>query len=173
VLDEPTNDLDVETLEALEQRLTDYQGTLIAVSHDRHFLDAVVTKTLVFEADGIVRQYAGGYSDWAHQHRLLAIGEDKALGGEGKRTDKSRKKSANNKLSYKLKRELEGLPEKIEKLELKVERMNAEISHPDFYKQEHDQTAARIDELKSVERELSTSVERWAELEQLASQIDT
>jgi ATP-binding cassette subfamily F protein uup len=173
VLDEPTNDLDVETLEALEQRLSDYQGTLIAVSHDRHFLDAVVTKTLVFEADGIVRPYAGGYSDWARQHRALAIGEDKALAGEAKRSDKSRKKPANNKLSYKLKRELEALPEKIEKLELKVERMTEELSHPDFYKQDHDRTAARIDELKSVEEELSISVERWAELEQLASQFDT
>jgi ATP-binding cassette subfamily F protein uup len=172
ILDEPTNDLDVETLEALEQRLSDYPGTLIVVSHDRHFLDAVVTKTLVFEADGIVRPYAGGYSDWARQHRALAIGEDKALGETAKRAEKSRKKTASTKLSYKLKRELEALPARIEKLESKVERINREISHPDFYKQEHDLTAARIDELKSVELELSNTVDRWAELEQLASQQD-
>jgi ATP-binding cassette subfamily F protein uup len=172
VLDEPTNDLDVETLEALEQRLTDYQGTLIVVSHDRHFLDAVVTKTLVFEADGEVRQHAGGYSDWVRQHRALAIGEDKALGGEAKRTDKARRKTTSNKMSYKLKRELETLTEKIEQLERKVERITEEISDPDFYKQDHDQTSARIDELKSVEETLSASVERWAELEQLASVQD-
>jgi ATP-binding cassette subfamily F protein uup len=172
ILDEPTNDLDVETLEALESRLAGFQGTLIVVSHDRHFLDAVVNKTLVFEADGIVRLHAGGYSDWARQHRELAIGEDKALGSEQKRAEKARRKSSSNKLSYKLKRELEGLPSKIEKLELKVERMTEEISDPEFYKQNHDRTSARLDELKSVELELSNSVDRWAELEELASRQD-
>jgi ATP-binding cassette subfamily F protein uup len=173
VLDEPTNDLDVETLEALEARLVDYPGTLIVVSHDRHFLDAVVTKTLVFEADGAVRQYAGGYSDWARKHRNLAIGEDKIGAGEATLKEKSRKHSANTKLSYKLKRELDALPNKIEKLELRLDRITAEISEPDFYKQSHDVTSAKLDELKSVEQELSSFVDRWAELEELADSYGT
>jgi len=171
VLDEPTNDLDVETLEALEQRLTAYAGTLIVVSHDRHFLDAVITKTLVFEADGVVRQYAGGYSDWARQHRGLAIGEDKMAGAASKAPTKTRKASTNGKLSYKLKRELESLPNKIEKLELKLGKINAEISEPDFYKQDHDVTSAKLNELKSSEQALSDCVDRWAELEQLAARV--
>ena len=169
VLDEPTNDLDVETLEALEQRLGEYSGTLLVVSHDRHFLDAVVTKTLVFEADGAVKQYAGGYSDWARQHRALALGDDKPPVEKSKSTDRLKKASAPGKLSYKLKLELEALPERIERLEREVDRLNDEISDPDFYKQEHAVTSARLDTLKALEQELSITVERWAELEQLAT----
>jgi ATP-binding cassette subfamily F protein uup len=168
VLDEPTNDLDVETLEALESRLAEYAGTLIVVSHDRHFLDAVVTRTLVFEADGIVRAYAGGYSDWARQHHALAIGEDKIGAAGSQQTVKSRKRTGPTKLSYKLKRELETLPERIEHLELKLARLNEEIAQPDFYKQEHAVTRSRLDELETLEAELAISMDRWAELEQLA-----
>ncbi|HUF72918.1 MAG TPA: ATP-binding cassette domain-containing protein [Gammaproteobacteria bacterium] len=170
VLDEPTNDLDVETLEALEQRLGEYSGTLLVVSHDRHFLDAVVTKTLVFEADGAVKQYAGGYSDWARQHRALALGDDKPPGARSKSADRPKKTLAPGKLSYKLKLELEALPERIERLEGELDRLNDEISDPDFYKQDHAVTSARLDTLKALEQELSITVERWAELEQLAGQ---
>jgi ABC transport system ATP-binding/permease protein len=169
VLDEPTNDLDVETLEALEQRLDDYEGTLIVVSHDRHFLDAVVTKTLVFEADGVVRQYAGGYTDWTRQHHALAQGDDKPPAAKTKPADKPKKAQPPGKLSYKLKLELETLPERIEQLESEIDRINAEISEPGFYKQDHTVTSARLDELKSKERALSDSLERWTELEDLAS----
>jgi ATP-binding cassette subfamily F protein uup len=168
VLDEPTNDLDVETLEALEQRLVEYSGTLIVVSHDRHFLDAVVTRTLVFEADGAVTPYAGGYSDWARQHRALALGDDKPPVAKSRPAHQPKKAPAPGKLSYKLKLELKTLPARIEALEGEVERINAEISRPDFYRQEHAVTSARLDALEALERELSESVERWAELEQLA-----
>ncbi|MGD8340275.1 MAG: ATP-binding cassette domain-containing protein [Gammaproteobacteria bacterium] len=171
VLDEPTNDLDVETLEALEDRLAEFPGTLIVVSHDRHFLDAVVTRTLVFEADGVVRQYAGGYSDWARKHRDLAIGEDKTSSPDARSRERpSRRKDKDKaKLSYKLKRELDGLPDQIEKLESKVEALNDEISRPDFYRQDHAVTSARLEELRSLEHRLESSLDRWAELEQMAN----
>ena len=169
VLDEPTNDLDVETLEALEDRLAEYPGTLIVVSHDRHFLDAVVTKTLVFEADGNVRQYAGGYSDWLRQHHALAVGEDKDRAQPKPAAGKPRRANASNKLSYKLKLELEALPGRIEQLETELEAINTEIAAPDFYKQDHETTQARLDRLRALEDELEESMDRWAELEQLAS----
>ena len=173
ILDEPTNDLDVETLEALEARLQDFQGTLIVVSHDRHFLDAVVTKTLVFEADGVIRQYAGGYSDWQRVHRqALAIGEALPEAPQ-KAADKRQKKTVSRKLSYKDQRELDGLPEKIEQLEAAVDALNREIAEPDFYKQDHETTRAKLDELGSLERQLEQTVERWAELERQVSELET
>jgi ATP-binding cassette subfamily F protein uup len=170
VLDEPTNDLDVETLEALESRLRQYAGTLIVVSHDRHFLDAIVTRTLVFEADGAVHAYPGGYSDWVRKHRELAAGEDGRTEGSARPEPKRRPASAKPaKLSYKLKRELEALPDAIDRLETELMRLNEEIAKPEFYKQDHGKTRARLDALESLERELETSLDRWAELEQLQS----
>ena len=168
VLDEPTNDLDVETLEALESKLQDFPGTLIAVSHDRHFLDAVVTRTLVFEADGHVRQHAGGYGDWLRLNRLLASGEGKPV-TESRTPDPTREAAkAPAKLSYKLKLELEALPSRIEALEAELGRLNDEITEPDFYQQDHAMTRARLDALAALEAEIAESVDRWAELEQLA-----
>lgn len=170
VLDEPTNDLDVETLEALESRLDEYRGTLIVVSHDRHFLDAVVTSTLVFEADGVVRRYAGGYSDWAHHRHGLALGEEAMPGSSADtsappvvRTDK-----ANAKLSYKLKRELDGLPDRIAELERRVAALQAEVTAVDFYRGEPEHVQSRLAALTSATQELEQSVERWADLEQQA-----
>jgi ATP-binding cassette subfamily F protein uup len=170
VLDEPTNDLDVETLEALETRLAEFAGTLIVVSHDRHFLDAVVNRTLVFEADGVVRQYAGGYSDWARQRHALAIGEDKTLSNKSDRSARSRKSDGGGtKLSYKLRRELDALPDEIERMEGELERLDAEIIQPQFYQQDHAKTHAKLEERERLEQQLSTAVDRWAELEALAS----
>jgi ATP-binding cassette subfamily F protein uup len=136
VLDEPTNDLDVETLEALEERLTDYDGTLLVVSHDRYFLDAIVTSTLVFEDDGQVRRHAGGYSDWLARHRALAIvdapADEQARDGRGTRT-----RSAPRKLSYMLQRELDALPDLIARLEQKVAGVRAVVNEPEFYRRPH------------------------------------
>jgi ATP-binding cassette subfamily F protein uup len=133
VLDEPTNDLDVETLEALEERLAEYDGTLIVVSHDRHFLDAAVTSTLVFEASGQVVRHAGGYSDWLRRNEALATADaprgerggrgeggergERGEGGERAEKLKAQPKSAAapRKLSYKLQRELDGLPDAVER----------------------------------------------------------
>ena len=171
ILDEPTNDLDVETLEALEGRLRDYSGTLIVVSHDRHFLDAVVTSTLVFESDGSVKKYAGGYSDWARHHHLLALG-DEAPPAKNTTEPPARRtrQPANNKLSYKLRRELDALPEEISKLEGSLALMHAEVTAPEFYKQGQDRVQARLSALAELEEALERLVERWAELEQQSAQ---
>jgi ATP-binding cassette subfamily F protein uup len=168
VLDEPTNDLDVETLEALESRLRDYAGTLVVVSHDRHFLDAAVTKTLVFEAGGIVRQYAGGYTDWARQHRALALGEEKPPGAAEPKPDKPQTIRRSSKLSYKLKLELGRLPEQIERIEAELEALNDEVAQPEFYQQDQERTQARLAELRMLEQRLEQSMDRWTELERLA-----
>jgi len=168
ILDEPTNDLDVETLEALEGRLAEYGSTLIAVSHDRHFLDAVCTSTLVFEADGTINRYAGGYSDWARQHRELAQGEE--LGTAKKNTPREKTTAAPSpaKLSYKLKRELNALPDRITKLEKRIAALHSQVGAAEFYKGAREDVQSRLSELADAEQQLETAVNRWAELEQQA-----
>ena len=168
VLDEPTNDLDIETLEVLEERLVEYQGTLIVVSHDREFLDNVVTSTLVFEQDGQVRKYAGGYSDWLARGRQLEERDNpredaNARGG----ADARQRAPVPGKLSYKLKRELEQLPGRIEALENEIDAMQKEISGPDFYAQEYQKVQALLDRLGDRQRELEQVLERWVELESM------
>ncbi|MDH3768459.1 MAG: ATP-binding cassette domain-containing protein, partial [Gammaproteobacteria bacterium] len=138
VLDEPTNDLDVETLEVLEDRLVKYQGTLLVVSHDREFLDNVVTSILVFEADGQIREYVGGYSDWARRGRELAELDDplrEAAKAKQARERARRKASAPRILSYKEKRELETLPGLVETLESELADLKLQIAAKDFYSQ--------------------------------------
>ena len=170
VLDEPTNDLDVETLEALEARLAEYDGTLLVVSHDRYFLDATVTSTLVFEADGQVRRHAGGYSDWLARHRSLAeVDTPTATRRADSRPE--RDKPAARKLSYKLQRELDSLPNEIEQLEQGVGELRTEVSEPSFYQRPQQEVQARLAELQKLEQDLERSVERWAELEQLANSV--
>jgi ATP-binding cassette subfamily F protein uup len=174
VLDEPTNDLDVETLEALEDRLRKYSGTLIVVSHDRHFLDAVVTSTLVFEADGRIRKYSGGYSDWARKHRALAVGEEAPGAAGPKRVPPPEpKRKVNRKLSYKLRRELDALPDQIERHEARVAALQAEVTAPAFYRQPHEQTQRRLAELAEAEKQLDAAMNRWAELESLAQEHES
>lgn len=167
VLDEPTNDLDIETLEVLEQKLVDYQGTLIVVSHDREFLDNVVTSILVFEADRTIRQYVGGYSDWERREHQLAETQNpnKSLTGSGGKASPGTT-GKRTKLSYKDKRELDSLPVRIEALEKQCRSLQAEIAMPDFYRQPHDITRAVLDQLESASRQLETTIERWAELEE-------
>jgi ATP-binding cassette subfamily F protein uup len=168
VLDEPTNDLDVETLEVLEQRLMEYEGTLIVVSHDREFLDNVVTSILVFEADGQIREYVGGYSDWARHGRALAEMEnpDRAASRTARDGASDRPKTP-QKLSYKQQRELEQLPGRIEDLEQSAASLQRRIAAPDFYAQPHDRVQAVLDELAAMNEELDAAVERWSQLEQL------
>ncbi len=171
VLDEPTNDLDVETLEALEDRLAGYDGTLLVVSHDRYFLDAIVTSTLVFEEDGQVRRHAGGYSDWSTRQRALAvIDEPTATDSAGSSRD-TRERPTQRKLSYKLQRELDALPSEIEELEERVAELQATASAADFYRGEQPAVQAHLEALQAAQRELEAAVDRWAELEQLAAAV--
>ena len=177
VLDEPTNDLDVETLELLEEVLLNFPGTVLMVSHDRAFLDNVVTSTLVFEGNGVVREYVGGYQDWLRQGgspRLLGVGKerDEAAARPAREDKPAAEKpaaapaaAARKKLSYKEQRELDALPAQIEALETEQAALEAEIANPDFYLQAQEATHAALARLEFVQRELDRLVERWAELE--------
>jgi ATP-binding cassette subfamily F protein uup len=168
VLDEPTNDLDIETLESLEDRLAEYDGTLIVVSHDRYFLDAIVTSTLVFESDGQVRRHAGGYSDWLERHLALAV-TDTPTADDKEQSPTERTKPVSRKLSYMLQRELDALPHDIEQLETRVGALRAIVSDPAFYQRPHSEVQPQLAGLQDLEEQLERAVERWAELEQLAS----
>jgi ATP-binding cassette subfamily F protein uup len=173
VLDEPTNDLDMETLEVLEQRLTDYSGTLIVVSHDREFLDNVVTSTIVFEENGELREYVGGYSDWLRQGKALAEVDDPNVdSGVVSTRAESRSKQKPKKLSYKEQRELDQLPQQIERLETKVDSLLETISASDFYSQDHESTAPVLQEFAESQKELDLALERWTELEDQQQQYE-
>ena len=166
VLDEPTNDLDMETLEVLEQRLTDYSGTLIIVSHDREFMDNVVTSTIVFEENGEVREYVGGYSDWLRQGKALAEVDDPNLAsGVDAAPAESQLKQKPKKLSYNEQRDLDQLPRQIEDLETKVDSLLKKISSSDFYSQDHDKTGPILLEFSESQQALDLALERWTALE--------
>lgn len=167
VLDEPTNDLDIETLELLEEILLAFEGTILLVSHDRRFLDNVVTSSVVFEGDARVREYVGGYKDWLRQrpqpvHQAQA--EAKPAEEKQKAAEKPRRKSS-NKLSYKLQRELDSLPEQLEEAEAELEKLQVETSAPDFYSRDHEDVAKVLEVLHQQEQKLETLMERWVELE--------
>jgi ATP-binding cassette subfamily F protein uup len=170
VLDEPTNDLDIETLEVLEEKLCEYSGTLIVVSHDREFLDNVVTSTIVFEKNGRIQEYVGGYSDWVRQGKQLAV-TDNPYEAEARRRREAerRKQRPATKLSYKDQRELDALPAEIETLEAELARLQQAAADPGFYAQDGDTVKATLQELADKEAELERRVERWGELETLAA----
>ena len=168
VLDEPTNDLDIETLEVLEQKLCEFSGTLIVVSHDRDFLDNVVTSTVVFEEGGKVQEYVGGYSDWLRRGHELAITDNPYEAERRKQEAAERKKSRKpTKLSYNDQRELDSLPIEIEQLEESIAALQALIAAPDFYAQEAELVQKKLRELNDAEELLEQRIERWGELETL------
>ncbi len=168
VLDEPTNDLDIETLEVLEQKLCEYTGTLIVVSHDREFLDNVVTSTVVFEQDGRVQEYVGGYTDWLRRGHELAVTDNPFEQERRKQAAAERRKNRKpTKLSYKDQRELDQLPAEIEQLEADIAALQATIAAPDFYAQDAERVQQKLQELGSAEELLEQRVERWSELETL------
>ena len=168
VLDEPTNDLDIETLEVLEARLCEYNGTLIVVSHDREFLDNVVTSTIVFEEDGRLQQYAGGYSDWARRGYSLAVTDDPSEEEKRKREAVERRRNRKpKKLSYNDQRELENLPAEIDRIEADIAVLQAAVAAPDFYTQDTELVRQILQELSDTERRLEQRIERWGELETL------
>lgn len=172
ILDEPTNDLDVETLELLEELIAGYQGTVLLVSHDRQFVDNTVTECWIFEGNGEIGTFVGGYHD-AQQQRAAyrqhrAAAPAKAATPSAKpAAEKNDVKRSVNKLSYNLTRELEQLPQKLEQLEARIGELQTKMSHPDFFSQAHDQTQPVLDELAQTEQELETAFARWEELESL------
>ena len=170
VMDEPTNDLDIETLEVLEARLAEFDGTLLLVSHDRTFLDNVVTSVLVFEDDGLVHEYVGGYEDWARRGRRLAEverprDEPKASPRPKPAPNPRSTKPDRKRLSYNEQRELDALPDRIEELETRVAALQEQISDPAFYQGEQADVQATLAEFAEVSEALEAAVERWAELE--------
>ena len=170
VLDEPTNDLDIETLEVLEQKLCDYNGTLIVVSHDREFLDNVVTSTIVFEENGRIQEYVGGYSDWVRQGKQLAVADNpyEAEERERRAAERRRQRPA-TKLGYKDQRELDALPAEIEELEAAIAILQKTVAEPGFYAQDAVAVRETLERLAESEAELERRVERWGELETLAA----
>ena len=170
VMDEPTNDLDIETLELLEERLVTWPGTLLLVSHDRAFIDHVVTSTLVFEGDGRVQEYIGGYEDWLRQRRQAEL-EPARKGGASARGESPSDADAartNRKPSYKEQLELEQLPSRIEALEAEQQELQAAVASPDFYKRpaaEIHEALARLEELETL---LLAAYTRWDALDSRA-----
>lgn len=171
ILDEPTNDLDIETLELLEELLANYQGTLLLVSHDRQFVDNTVTTSWIFEGEGRIEEFVGGYHD-AQQQRSQAIlareietkqsPKTKVVEGTPKTTPV---KNTSKKLSYKLQRELEALPARLEQLETDIEALQEQVNSADFFSQPVEKTQPVLDKLTALEQELEIAFERWEELE--------
>jgi ATP-binding cassette subfamily F protein uup len=161
VLDEPTNDLDVETLELLEEMLVDYNGTLILISHDRTFLNHVVGSTVVLDGDGVINQYAGGYDDYLIQK------QDKLIAEKPKKKPKEKVQQsapqANKKLNYKQQQELKSLPGKIEKTEIEIGEIQLQLSDPEFFQTEESQDA--LIRLARLEADLERYFDKWSELE--------
>ena len=175
VLDEPTNDLDAETLELLEERLVEFAGTVLLVSHDREFLNNVVTSTIVFENGG-VREYVGGYDDWLRQRAAppltqSAARSQKLSASEGRKpapVTKSLPPSGPRKLTFKERQELESLPATIEQFEADIQTLHQEMANPRFYQQPGPQIALEQTRLKQLEEKLAVAFERWVELEGVA-----
>jgi len=162
VLDEPTNDLDIETLELLEERLLEFSGTILLVSHDRAFVDNVVTSTLAFEGEGRVYEYVGGYTEWLRQRRTPAA----APGRRAQLAPAVAKPApAPAKLSFEERRELEQLPARIEALEKLQQELGEQASRPEFYRQAAAERAPVEARLAALPAELEAAYARWASLE--------
>ena len=160
VLDEPTNDLDIDTLDLLEELLIDYKGTILLVSHDRAFLNNVVTSTLVFEGDAVINQYIGGYDDWLRQRKVETASSEKAAAKTQEKPATSAKKR-----SYKVQRELDMLPAEIERLETEIGEISEQMNQADFYQSERSVTEAVEKNLGDLQQQLNHCYQRWEELE--------
>ncbi|MFW5802110.1 MAG: ATP-binding cassette domain-containing protein [Spirochaeta sp.] len=171
ILDEPTNDLDMETLDLLEDMLLNYTGTVLLVSHDREFLDNVVTDCLVFAPDGSIQEYVGGYSDWRRRFLSEAV-EASADNDNSDKTRTRRPVRRERKLSYKESQELEKIPERIASLELRIQEIHELMSDPELYRQEGDNVAQLSNELAQSERKLEALFERWEALEEIEQKPD-
>jgi ABC transport system ATP-binding/permease protein len=182
IMDEPTNDLDVETLELLEELLMNYDGTLLLVSHDRAFLDNVVTSVIAFEGEGRVKEYVGGYQDWIRQGGKFptestsqtddAPSKKEKAKAEAKKAEEASQKSTvqakpKAKLSYKIQREFDDMPATIAKLEEEIAALHVTTSAPEFYTGDADKVQKTLAKLAHKEEELETTMERWLELEEM------
>lgn len=170
ILDEPTNDLDVETLELLEETLAQYPGTVILVSHDREFVDNVVTSCLFFEGEGKIREFVGGYADvtaWYDAQQNQAKQETKPQNISQTAAPKASVQK-NKKLSYKLQLELEQLPAQIEALEQQIQTLESQVNDPDFFKQDPNETATMLEQLTQAQEALETAFSRWEELDSMS-----
>jgi len=165
VMDEPTNDLDIETLELLEELLANYNGTLLLVSHDRKFLDNVITSTLVFEGGGVVQEYVGGYQDWLRQRKVANETRDVKKKEVLKPVESASVASARKKLSFKEQQEFKELPGRIDHLEAEIVRLQALTMSPSFYQQPQDKVSAALSELQKTQVELEHAYVRWGELD--------
>jgi ATP-binding cassette subfamily F protein uup len=166
VMDEPTNDLDIETLELLEDLLIEYPGTLLLVSHDREFLNNVVTSTLVLEGDGQVKEYAGGYDDWLRQ-RQAEPEADKPESAKAKAKPATPPKTRPRRLTYAEQRELDALPERIASIEAQLDALHRAMAVPEFYRQAPSEIVKTTDSAKLLEKGLAAAYQRWETLEAL------
>ncbi|MES9943585.1 MAG: ATP-binding cassette domain-containing protein [Candidatus Thiodiazotropha sp.] len=171
VLDEPTNDLDVETLELLEELLADYPGTLLLVSHDREFLDNAVTSCLVLEGDGRVAEFVGGYSDWEAYARAGQSTGSRTKDKPAVKSAPQRPKKKSEKLSYKDQRELDALPQRIEALELQLDDLQTRLADPDLYRTQGDRVGELQLQMSEVQQELDQAYERWEILESMQTGV--
>jgi ATP-binding cassette subfamily F protein uup len=168
VLDEPTNDLDLETLELLEQQLVEWPGTLLLVSHDRRFLDNVVTSTLAFEGEGKVEEYVGGYADYLRQR---SPGDVKNRSGDAKNTSGDAKNTSGKKKkrSFKEEREYTELPARIGALEEEQAKLQASLADPEFYKQGGAVIREAVARLEVIQQQLHDAITRWDELDSIGN----
>ena len=173
VMDEPTNDLDVETLELLEELLMEYQGTLLLVSHDRTFLNNIATSTLVFEGEGLINEYVGGYDDWLRQRTVHAQNDSPEKQLPPKLKAESKQSKRTRKLSYNEKRELESLPHRIELLETEQQQLSQTMGNPVFYQKGKDEMEKIKGRALALECELAEAFHRWEALEKLRSEQET
>ncbi|GAB4403455.1 MAG: ATP-binding cassette domain-containing protein [Anaerolineales bacterium] len=166
ILDEPTNDLDIETLEILEDLLLDYEGTLLLVSHDRAFLNNIVTSTLILDGSGDVKEFIGGYEDWRKQMDEVPASKPNPKPVQTTQPEsKSESKPTARKLSYNEKRELEELPQRIQRLEEEQHQLTLKMEAPSFYQQESAVITQAVERLEQIHKELTQAYERWGELE--------
>ncbi|NQZ31927.1 MAG: ATP-binding cassette domain-containing protein [Oceanospirillaceae bacterium] len=165
VMDEPTNDLDVETLELLEEILLEFKGTVLLVSHDRAFLDNVVTSSLVFEGDGKISPYVGGYKEWLRQRPKAVQETARSKSGKPVLVEAKVAVPVKKKLSYKLRIELEKLPALMESAEKKLEGLQKQVAAKGFYQKDHEFVADTLAQLAEVEKQMELLMERWVELD--------
>jgi ATP-binding cassette subfamily F protein uup len=168
VMDEPTNDLDIETLELLEELLIQYKGTILLVSHDRVFLNNVVTSTMVFEGDGLLMEYPGGYEDWLNQKVQVS----KKNNSEKKEKNKKVKTEKPRKLSFKGRKDLDEMPGLIERLEKEQEELYLTMTDPEYYKKTAEEIKTINERSDKIKEELSTAFDRWDFLDQLKKEIE-